>query len=141
MHFLAGMVQFLIVFLFGLVVGINFGSNPLALIVVMVVYTLAITALGLALAPHMRNENQVGALTTLLAIVLAALGGAWWPLSIAPQFMQVIGHLTPVAWAMDAFQQLLFYNGGLGDVLLPVAVLAGMAAVLFGLGILTFKYD
>jgi ABC-type multidrug transport system permease subunit len=55
--------------------------------------------------------------------------------------MQTVGHLTPVAWAMDAFHQLLFYNGGLGDILLPVGVLVAITAVLFGVGILTFRYD
>ncbi len=141
MHFSLGLIQFLIVFLVGLVVHVYFGQDLLALILVIVLYTLSITALGLALAPHIRSEMQAGAMTTLLAILLAALGGAWWPLDVAPSFMQVIGHLTPVGWAMEAFHQLLFFNGGLGDVLLPIGVLAAITAVLFGIGILTFRYD
>jgi ABC-2 type transport system permease protein len=141
MQFSVGIIQFLIVFLVGLFVGVNFGRDPLALILVMVAYTLCITALGLALASRVDNENQVSALTTLLGLVMAALGGAWWPLSIVPPVMQAVGHLTPLAWAMDAFQQLFFYNGGLSDVLLPLAVLSAATVILFGLGILGFRFD
>jgi ABC-2 type transport system permease protein len=141
MHVSIGILQFVIVFIVGLFVGIEFGSSPLALIIVMVIYTLAITALGLALAPRMRNESQVSALTTLLAMMMGALGGAWWPLDIAPPFMRVLGHFTPVAWAMDAFRELLFFNGTLADILLPVGVLAIFTVVLFGIGLFTFRYD
>lgn len=139
-RFLTGIVQFLVIFAVGLAVGVDFGNAPLALLLVMVVYVLSITALSFALAPRMRNESQIGALTTLLAMVMGALGGAWWPISVAPQFMQIIGHFTPVAWAMDAFQQIFFYGGGLSDVLLPVGVLLAAAVVLFAVGIRTFRY-
>lgn len=140
-YFTIGIVQFVIVFLVGVVVGVNFGQDIVALLVLIVSYTLCITALAFALAPHMRNENQINALTTLLGMVMAALGGAWWPLSIAPPFMQAIGHLTPLAWAMDGFRQLFFFNGGLTDVLLPVGVLLAATVVLFGLGIRTFRFN
>lgn len=139
-YFLIGLAQFGIVFLVGLVVGVNFGQDFIALLLVMAAYTLCITALSFALAPQMRNDSQVNALTTLLGMVMGALGGAWWPLDIAPQFMQIIGHLTPVAWAMDAFRQLFFFGGGLNDVLLPVVVLLAAAAALFGLGIRAFRF-
>jgi ABC-2 type transport system permease protein len=89
----------------------------------------------------MRNENQISALTTLLGMTMGALGGAWWPLDIAPDFMQIVGHLTPVAWAMDAFRQLFFFGGGLPDVLLPVGVLLAAALLLFGIGIRAFKFN
>ena len=140
-RFLTGIIQFLIVFAVGVVVGVDFGNSPVALLLVVVVYVLAVTALGFALAPRMRNEGQASALTTMLGMTMAALGGAWWPLSIAPEFMQIVGHLTPVAWAMDAFQQIFFFGGGLGDVLLPVGVLAVATVVLFAIGIRTFRYS
>lgn len=139
-RFVIGMIQFLIVFAVGVVVGVDFGNSPVALIALMVAYTLTITALGLALGAFVTNEGQADSLTTLSAMVMAALGGAWWPLSIAPPFMQVVGHLTPVGWAMDGFQTLFFFGGGLGDVLLPIGVLLAATAVLFIIGIRSFRY-
>ena len=56
-------------------------------------------------------------------------------------FMQVIGHVTPTAWAMDGFRQLFFFGGTLGDVLLPLGVLIVAAIGLFVAGILGFKYQ
>jgi ABC-2 type transport system permease protein len=140
-YFVIGMLQFAIVFVVGLFVGVNFGRDLLALLLVIVAYTLCITALSFALAPRMRNEGQVSAVTNLMGMVMAALGGAWWPLDIAPPFMQVIGHLTPVAWAMDAFRQLFFFSGGLGDVLPSLAVLLLATVALFAVGIRAFKFN
>ncbi len=139
-RFLTGILQFLIVFAVGVATGLNFGDAPLALILLMASYTLAITALGLVLGGRMKNEEQALLLTAMLAMVMAALGGAWWPLAIAPPFMQVLGRLTPVAWAMEGIQQLIARGGGLEDVLLPLAVLSGFALVFFALGLRSFRF-
>ena len=136
-RFITGILQFLIVFAVGAATGLDFGRSPLALVLLMASYTLAITALGLVLGSRLKNEEQ----TAMLAIVLAALGGAWWPLSIAPQFMQTLGRLTPVAWAMDGFQQLISRGGGLEDVLLHLAILSGFALVFFMLGLRNFRFN
>jgi ABC-2 type transport system permease protein len=55
-----------------------------------------------------------------------------WPLDIVPRPMQVIGHVTPHAWAMDGWQELIFEGNGLADILPNLAVLAG-AGLLVGL--------
>lgn len=138
-----GMIQFAIVFAVGVVVGMDFGNAPLALLLVMLAFTICVTALAFAIAPQLESEAQASSLTTLLALAMAALGGAWWPLDVPfiPTFMRVIGYLTPVGWAMNGFNQVLFYNGGLLDVLLPVGVLLAASAVLFAIGIRTFRYD
>jgi ABC-type multidrug transport system permease subunit len=54
--------------------------------------------------------------------------------------MQFIGHLTPVAWVMDAFRDLLYYGGGIQEIALEIGVLLAAAAVLFGVGIWRFRY-
>ena len=140
-YFALGMIQYFIVFAVGAAAGMNFGSNPLALLSVMAAFVLCVTALTFALAPWMKSEGQARGLVLLLSLSLAPLGGAWWPLEIVPEFMQTLGHLSPVAWAMDAFQDLIWYNGGFGDVLPEIGVLLAASAVLFAIGIRSFKYE
>ena len=140
-YFALGMIQYFIVFAVGAAAGMNFGSNPLALLSVMAAFVLCVTALTFALAPWIKSEGQARGLVLLLSLSLAPLGGAWWPLEIVPEFMQTLGHLSPVAWAMDAFQDLIWYNGGFGDVLPEIGVLLAASAVLFAIGIRSFKYE
>ena len=140
-YFTLGMIQFFIVFAVGAAFGMDFGSSPPALLATMAAFVLCITALTFALAPFIKSEGQASGLVLLLSLSLAPLGGAWWPLEIVPEFMQTIGHVSPVAWAMDAFQDLIWYDGSFTDVLPEIAVLLAAAAVLFIIGIRSFKYE
>lgn len=140
-RYLLGILQYGVVFVFGLVMGVNFGGDPLAVILLILTYTLAITALSFALGNRLQNESQASGLSLLLSLILASLGGAWWPLEVVPEFMRLVGHLSPVAWVMDGFNTLIFNNGGLGDVLVSLGVLLAMAAGFFILGILAFRYE
>ena len=140
-YFTLGMIQYLIIFGVGWALGTNFGHAPGALLAVMVAFVLCVTALTFALAPHMHSEQQASGLARLLGLTLAPLGGAWWPLEIVPDFMRTIGHLSPVAWAMDAFQTIIYFDGGLSAVTLELGVLTAAAAVLFTLGIAGFRVE
>ena len=140
-RFTLGILQFVVVFGVGIAAGIQLGEDPLALILLAIAYTLAITALSFALGTWLENEAQASGFSLLLSLVLAPLGGAWWPLEIVPEFMQVLGHLSPVAWAMDGFHALIFNNGALQDVLLPVAVLLGIAGISFAWGVARFRVE
>jgi ABC-2 type transport system permease protein len=136
-----GMIQYAVVFAIGLVVGLDFGSDPLAIVLIMISFTLAASGLTLFLSNFTRTEAQAGAITTLVALTLAPLGGAWWPLEIVPEFMQIVGHISPIAWAMDGFRELIAFNGDLTTVYPYILVLLGYAAVFFGIGVWRFRYD
>lgn len=140
-YFTLGMIQYAVVFGIGLIFGMDFGNNWLGIILIAMSFSLAATALTFAVATRLRSQGQASQLTTLLALSLAALGGAWWPLEIVPDFMKVIGHFSPIAWAMDGFQDILFYDRGLMAVLPEVGVLLLIALVLFAFGIMGFKYE
>ena len=140
-RFLMGLAQFLIVMAIGVVVGLDFGKDLFAVVLIMVLYTSAITALSFAIAPRLRTEQQAGSMSLLLSLVLAPLGGAWFPLEVMPEFMQTIGHLTPVAWAMEGFNSLIFNGGDLSTVIVPALVLLAMTVVFFALGIMGFSYE
>ena len=140
-RFCLGLLQFLVVFIVGALLGMDFGKDPLALLLLTIVYTLAITAISFAIGSGLKNPTQASGISLLLTLTMAPLGGAWWPMSISPQFMQIIGHVTPVAWAMDGFTALTYQGAHLADILLPVAVLVGMTVVAFLIAIPLFRYQ
>ena len=73
-YFTLGMIQYSLLFGFGALMGLQIGQNLPAILLVMVIYTLSITALSFAIASSIRTEGQASNLTTLLSISLAALG-------------------------------------------------------------------
>ncbi len=153
MYFLLGMIQFSAMFGFGVLVTtllsfvnpnittLNLGNDFLALVLIMVSFTLCTTALGFAIGTFIKSEMQGAAMLNLLGLTLAPLGGAWWPLDIVPKVMRVVGHFSPIAWAMDGFRVLLYEQGTLGDVVLPIGVLLALAAVFFAIAIRRFKFE
>jgi ABC-2 type transport system permease protein len=139
-YFTLGMIQYLVVFSVGLIVGLDFGDRPLVLLPVMIAFVLCVTGLAFAIAPHMKSEQQASGVSLLLSLSLAPLGGAWWPLEIVPDFMRTIAYLSPVSWAMQAFYDVMWFNRDFVDVLPEIGVLLGAAALLFTLGVTRFRY-
>jgi ABC-2 type transport system permease protein len=139
-RFSLGLVQFAVVFIVGALLGMDFGQDPLALALLAVSYTLSVTALSFAVGSRLTNPAQASGLSLLLTLTLAPLGGAWWPLAISPRFMQVAGHVSPIAWAMEAFTKLTYEQGTLADVWVQLIVLAGFALVGFLIAIPRFRY-
>ena len=139
--YLMGLLQFVILIVFGVLLGVRFGSAPLAVILVAGAYVLAITAMALALAALARTPQQASGIATFAYMVLAPLGGAWWPLTFVPAWMQAVGHISPVAWCLDALNALIFHKGTLLDVIGPVGVLLLFAAVFFVFGVSRFSYQ
>jgi ABC-2 type transport system permease protein len=140
-RFCLGLVQFLVVFIVGAALGMNFGKDALALLLLVIVYTLSVTALTFAIGSGLKTPAQASGLGLLLTLILAPIGGAWWPMDISPKFMQVIGHISPIAWAMDGFTALTYNEAHLADIWLPLAVLAGMTVILFLIAIPRFRYQ
>jgi ABC-2 type transport system permease protein len=140
-RFCLGLLQFLVVFIVGAVLGMDFGKDPLALLLLVILYSLSVTALSFAVGSGLKNPTQASGLGLLLTLTLAPIGGAWWPMDISPKFMQVIGHISPVAWAMDGFTALTYNKAHLADIWLSLVVLTGMTVVLFLIAIPRFRYQ
>jgi ABC-2 type transport system permease protein len=140
-RFSLGLLQFLVVFAVGMAIGMPLGESPLGLVLTAVAFTMAVTALSFALGSRLDNEQQASGFGLLLSLILAPLGGAWWPLSIVPEFMRVAGHISPIAWSMDAFTSLIFEGGGVNEILLPLSVLSGFSVLAIASAVRTFRYE
>jgi len=135
-----GLVTFSVMLGVGSLFGVKWG-DPLGVIATVLVYTLAVTAMGLWFSTVARTQGQANGLRQLATMTLAPLGGAWWTLAIVPAWMRTLGQISPIYWSQDAFTKMVFYGAGLGDILPSLAVLLVFAAVFFALGLRRFRYE
>ncbi len=136
------LVQMLLLVGFGItVMHLNWGHSPAALALILVASALAAAALGVLLGALTRTEGQAGGLSWLLGMLMALLGGCWYPAELFPQFVRTAAKVLPTTWAMEGMLNLVLRGQGLAGVLLPAVVLLGMAALFFAVGIARFKYE
>lgn len=134
--FLSGIFQLVILFVFGaFVFDVPVWRDPLAVLVVSVAVCAAATGLGLFLAVSCGSRKQLEGLSTLIILVMSALGGSWFPLAVTPEWYQKLGHFTLNAWAMDAYQGIFWYQKGLGGLWLEVLVLFAIAGTMAALAV------
>jgi ABC-2 type transport system permease protein len=132
--FLLIFTQFLILITFAqLALKVNYLRVPAATLLVAFSAALCISALGLLIGILARSEEQAIIFSLIPMFVFAGLGGAWVPLEVTGKTFQAIGHLTPVAWAMDGFENILARGLGFESVLLPSVALVGYAVLFFSL--------
>ncbi|OIP13853.1 MAG: hypothetical protein COS15_00180 [Caldiserica bacterium CG02_land_8_20_14_3_00_36_38] len=140
--FLLGLVQFLILILFGqYVLGVNWGNSPFGVALLTVSYVLAVTGLGTLLSVFVRTSGQAGAFAVLVSMVTSMIGGSWWPIEIAPKFMQSIARFTPQYWAVNGFNKIITRGFGVSSVLSNFYVLIAIACVSLFASVVLFRFE
>lgn len=135
-------VQFFLLTLFGqLFLQLDYYQQPLANLAMITATALFSASLGLLIGTVAKSDQQVVVFSLIPMFVLAGLGGAWVPLEFTPETVQFIGHLTPVAWIMDGFKDILIRSASFYEVIMPVVVLLGFTSVCLGLAIWRFKFE
>ena len=137
---LRGLLQIIIFLVLGyFVFKVDFGFVPWAVFLLSFLMVLMSAAFSVMLATLVKTERGVSALAVLVSLILAPLGGCWWPLFIAPNWMQFIAKITPHGWACDGFNKLMLFGATAGDVMWNFLVLFGFAAAFIIVAILRFK--
>lgn len=136
------LVQMLLLILFGTyVMHLNWGSSPVALAVILISSALAASAIGVALGAFVKTEGQASGLSIMLGMVMALLGGCWYPLELFPAAVQTAVKVLPTRWAMQGMLDIVLRHQGLSAVLPEAAVLMGFAVLFYVIGILRFRYE
>ena len=133
--------QLLLVLLGQLAFGVDYFSSPLALFVTMISLSLLASAFGLLISSVFRSEQAVIATTVISAQLLAAMGGAWFPLEITGSSFSTVAHFLPSAWVMDSLHGIILKDWGIGDVLYPMGIVWIWILVLFALGVWRYRPD
>lgn len=108
-------------------------GDPLGAVLILVALSAVGAGAGMLLGSTFSNDQQAGGVGVMVALGLAALGGAMFPLDLFSPTMQRVAHITPHAWALDGYAELVRRGGSVVDILPELGVLTLYAAALLGL--------
>lgn len=117
--------------------GANWGSpvGVAALSAAGVIAAMGITALVASLA---RTVEQAAGLSSIIAVVLGALGGSFFPVSQGPAFLATISLISPHAWLLRGFGDLAG-GAGAGEVMRSAAVVTAFGVVTGGFALVLLR--
>jgi ABC-2 type transport system permease protein len=118
---------------------VDYLGSPLASLLSVAMLALWVSALGLLIGVIAKGPEQVTMYCMLAMFLLAALGGAMFPLDFAGAGFTLAGKLLPSKWAMAGFQDILLRGYSLAQVLPSLAIQAGFALLFLFLAVMTFR--
>ena len=135
-----GFIQLLILFTAGcLLYRIDIFSNFFNLVLIIIAASTACTAFGMLLSSISRTAGQANGYGMFLILAMSSIGGAWFPTSFMPDFIQTISKFTIVYWSMDGILQVLWRGAGIFDILPHIGILIGIAVLITSISIWQFK--
>jgi ABC-type multidrug transport system permease subunit len=138
---LLGGVQTVVFLLAGrFLFGVHFGSNLAPILLTVLVYAWVAASLGVLMGSILHNEDKVVGLCVMVALLLGALGGCWWPTEIGPPILHTIAASLPSGWALAALHQLISFGGGFAEIVQPLAMLAIFGLAANGLAAWRFRW-
>ncbi len=118
------------------------GSPAIAFVVALLLAIGAVN-LGIFLSTFARSELQVVQFIPLVIVPQALLGGIFWPIDRLPDILQVVAHVMPVTYAVDALRDVMIKGADLGSSTVQgdLAILVGIAVLFVVLGAGTIKRE
>jgi len=135
-----GLVQILLFWLVGLLAfNMDLGASPAAVIILSILMVIMSAAFAIMLATLVRTQRSAGSIAVLASLVLAPLGGCWWPLFFLPDWMQALAKITPHGWATTGFNKLILFGADFSAVVPEMLVLLGFAALFSVIAVWRFR--
>ncbi len=137
---LLGIVQLILMFLFAWVVfGLDIFTNFANLLIMIVASSMAAVAFGMLITSFAKSISQAHGIATILILLMSALGGAWFPVFLLPEWMQTIAKSTITYWSVNGFLQVLWRNSNFAGIATNVLILASVGIILTFYSVIRFR--
>lgn len=103
--------------------------------------TLAFLSIGLLAGAKVKSGETANALANLIVIPMAFLSGSFFPLSLAPAWLQKVSEVLPLRHLNDSMLDVMARGSGPLGVLPQFALLLGFAIVVTALAVSMFRWD
>jgi ABC-2 type transport system permease protein len=135
-----GLVQVLLFWVVGLLLfNMDMGNSPAAVVILSILMVIVSAAFAIMLATLVKTQRSAGSIAVLASLVLAPIGGCWWPLFIMPEWLQGLARITPHGWATTGFNKLMLFGADFSAVVPEMLVLLGFAAFFSVIAVWRFR--
>lgn len=139
---LMAMVQMGLLIGFGAwIMNVHWGNSPGALVALLAATALAAAGIGTAMSAFIKTHGQASGVAIMSGMLMALLGGCWYPIELFPPAIQNASRILPTRWAMDGILDLALRGRGFESILPNIGVLMGFALVFFAIGVARFRYE
>lgn len=141
-YYLVNLIQVVIMFAVGrFVFDMSLGNSFLGMVMVSMSTAAAATGLGLLVAAFGKTQQQSEGFATILVLTLAAVGGMMVPTMVMPEFLQTLSKISPHAWALSGYQDLIVRGMGAAAVTNESLILCGYALAFFAIAVWRFRFQ
>jgi len=138
--FFISILQLTSMFLFAwLIFNMDLSVNIPALILMIIATAFAVSSLGIFLAAVAKTRQQAQNLSTIIILVMSAIGGSMIPLFIMPSILQKIALLSVNYWGIQGFYDIFWRSLPLVAILPKILLLMSIGIVLTLASIQLFK--
>ncbi|PKQ63022.1 hypothetical protein BZG02_09620 [Labilibaculum filiforme] len=133
-------LQLTVMFLYSwLVLGLDIFINLPALLLMILVTAIACSSFGIFMASICKSRKQVESLSTLVILVISALGGSMMPLIFMPAIMQKLAVISVNYWAIEGFFDIFWRQLPLSEIYPKLIVLLGIGILFTTISVVSFK--
>ncbi|HEV2074508.1 MAG TPA: ABC transporter permease [Thermomicrobiales bacterium] len=116
-------------------------GNPLLVIAVLVVVSMAMLAIGYAIAAFARNTETAATYANMVTFPMMFLSGVFFPLGSMPDWLQPLISIMPLKYGVEALREPMLYGNGLGTIWQDLLILAAIFVAFMAFAIRFFKWD
>ncbi len=133
-------LQLVVMFLFAwLAFGLPIFKDIITLLLLIIAIAFAVSSFGIFLVAIAKTRQQLQGLSTIIIMLMSAIGGSMIPLFIMPEIMQKIAVISVNYWGIQGMYDIFWRNLPLIDILPRIAVLVGIGLVMLLISIRLFK--
>ncbi len=123
-----------------LIFGLSIRGDAIALLPLIVAFSVCLVLLGVAVTAFTRTAQQASAFAFTGMVLFGAIGGAFVPFSVLPDWARAIAPVTPTYWAMRGMRSVVLDGQGLGGTIAPTAMLLAMGVLFAVLSVRKFRF-
>lgn len=124
-----------------LVVGLTVHGNLLNVLVMVIIGSLAFLSLGFVISAFARNQETADSLANGISFPMLFLSGVFFPIDVAPDWLQPIMRIMPLRYFVDALRDLMVRGGTLPEQWLNILVMGATGTLGILLAVRFFRWE
>lgn len=116
-------------------------GNLMAVLVMVMLGSLAFISLGFVISSFARNQEAADALANAISFPMLFLAGVFFPVDAAPSWLQPITKLMPLRYLADGMREIMVNGATIPDEWFNVLVMVGTAIVGLILSVRLFRWE